>query len=207
VKSKAKTKGSKGRSGAGDGDMESPIVLRPESEEMIVVTYEEGLAKLGLVRPHHILYPNEHGPTEPLAFEETRQAYPVVSPRAVTGRTGLRGTERGEERDRRHRIISAERVKEWARSPLDKTPMTATSEESGVTRPGVAGIGAGHQHDVRGAGGQRGKGSHQSTWLPSYYHTPERVHPQLPEESELGYRSERRQEISPGRDQWITNRI
>lgn len=209
--SSPKSKSSKKSSSTkGQKDTRPPAVLRPESQEMIMVTYEEGLAKLGLGRPHHILYPESVGQDEPPAFEETRQAYPSISPRAVPGRSGLRTAERdGGSEERRDRVTSAERVREWARSPLNRTPGTANSQDSGVTRPGVAGIGAGHQHQhgTRGVGGQAGKETHQNTWLPSYYHTPERSQPRLPEESELDYRAGAGTGVSPGRDQWSGNRI
>ena len=183
-----------------------PMTSRPESEEMIMVTYEEGLAKLGLGRPHHILYPGD--PSDPPAFEETRQAYPSVSPRGVPGRSGLR-PERDVPERRGERVTSAERVREWARSPLNRVSVTASTLDSGVTRPGVAGVGAGYQHDTR-AGGQYGRPTHQSTWLPSYYHTPDRTHPDLPVESELDYRMGRppgASSASPGRELWSGNRI
>jgi len=67
-------------------------VIQPEdeneNEEMVVVTYEEGLAKLGLNRPVHPLYPES--PIEEMSASP--------SPRAQLGRGAYGyGVERGSE--------------------------------------------------------------------------------------------------------------
>ena len=73
----------------GVGEIQSPIVLRPGSEEMVTVTYEEGLAKLGLDRPpvHHMVESDPPGfmASNGPVFEEIE-----VSPRRRGGRTGRR---------------------------------------------------------------------------------------------------------------------
>lgn len=213
----------------------SPIVLRPQSEEMVFVTYEEGLAKLGMAqRPHHILSMDQ----DPPGFHQARQAYPTTNiPRASPGQYG--GGERGQrEFESRHSPASArdgsvtpgveernDRIRSWVNSPKTEQPASATTTGSGRTRPGVAGVGAGRlipqpspaqarrsmsRDEGRGRGGQVGRGDlvgrGQSTWLPSYYHTPERRPRELEEGSELDYRID--VELSPEiANRWCGNRI
>ncbi|WVO16194.1 hypothetical protein L204_103865 [Cryptococcus depauperatus] len=69
-------------------------LLRPESSEMVVITYEEGLRKLGInfdngSRPHHILYPEYDDTDSTEGFESQSQA--VDSPRTRPGRDRIGG--------------------------------------------------------------------------------------------------------------------
>jgi hypothetical protein len=132
-------------------------------EELVVVTYEEGLAKLGMVdglgvegRPHHILYP------DPPPFEEVARME-VFSPgsggsgeRSIPGRTGLR-TGNGK---------WGERLKDGREGRI-KPPRIDAGGESGLQRNGTV----------------------QSAWLPSYYHTNNQGRVQEDESSDLGYRA------------------
>lgn len=164
----------------GDGlvDARSPIVLRPESEEMVVVTYEEGLMKLGLARPHHILYSENSAQT-------------TNSGAGTRGREGAPA--RLEDIGVRPPISqsSAERTREWAQSPLHRAgtgtfsqPVSAaTTQESGVTLPAAAN-GAERVAAAQAVELSRDARGHQSTWLPSYYHAPG-----LPLGSEMGAES------------------
>jgi len=145
---------------ARDPHARSPIVLRPESEEMVVVTYEEGLMKLGLGRPHQILSPegnepgrNGNGEADRGSADslQVRQAYPVAGSRIKPGR-GAHG----------------------AQNPV--------------------------------------RSPHHSTWLPTYYHTPEGLaRGELDEGSELGYRAVgglgTGTGTGPGSDRWGRSRI
>ncbi|WVQ80779.1 hypothetical protein IAT38_002884 [Cryptococcus sp. DSM 104549] len=87
----------------GKSPIEDP--RRPQSEEMIVVTYEDGLRKLGIdpdgdrPRPHHILYPEDDDDPETMAaydYERQQvQVQAVDSPRAIPGRGGAAGAGQG----------------------------------------------------------------------------------------------------------------
>lgn len=225
----------------------SPIVLRPQSEEMVMVTYEEGLAKLGLAQPHHILYMDPN--PDPPAFDEARQAYPVApapvaqvanSPRGIPGRSGRRShaqrqsathpSPRRGDVERDGSITPGleernERIRDWVNSPREehqhRQPSSATTTESGRTRPGLAGLGAAGGMGVRRVPVPReyarrslqqemveqGRRA-QSGWLPSYYHTPERFPRDLEEASELDYRLDGDLDVSPrGGGRWGGNRI
>lgn len=232
-------------------DTRSPIVLRPESEEMVVVTYEEGLAKLGLSQPHHIITP------DPPGFDEARQAYPVPSPRTTPGRSGLRNENGGGGTDRSPGAEPRTKVNGWndiragvgkqsrnpaspqtpnrhngqpltppttsrprrhnQRSPLsppdtrqdpqaryapptpELTPTTrgrptySRQDSSDVPLTPAQRVKAEAQAQARARLEGRKDDRAQSSWLPSYYHTPDRRHAGLPGgydddgESDLGY--------------------
>ena len=171
------------------------MAMRPESEEMVVVTYEEGLAKLGLGRPHHILFPDD-----PPQFEETQQAYPTITPpsstasssaRTVPGRSGLRREERQREMMESRRREEREDLREWARSPVRRAGGRTDDLASARESPGGSGRSetrnGGPSGGVSPASGRNeAAAALQSTWLPSYYHSPEHRGRDV-EDSELGY--------------------
>lgn len=70
----------------------SPASGRRKSEELVVITYKDGLRKLGIDpsgeahRPHHILYPEEYDNTEEIALFEPQIKGRMDSPRAKPGR-------------------------------------------------------------------------------------------------------------------------
>ena len=199
----------------------SPIVLQPESEEMVVVTYEEGLMKLGLSRPHHIIHSDTRAETNTSAGGvQARQGLPYApaSPRPSPGRGpgNDRTMPRGLEVVNVHTplsVSSAERTREWARSPLDRTSVTpsqpvsaATTNESGVTLPSTAAANAGRMAATRAGETVAGARSQQSTWLPSYYHAPGvRYGREADEESELDYQAVAG--TGSDLDGWRTSRI
>lgn len=76
----------------GDMGRSSPESGRRKSEELVVITYEDGLRKLGIDpsgevhRPNHILYPEDYDDTEEIAVFEPQMKGRVDSPRAKPGR-------------------------------------------------------------------------------------------------------------------------
>lgn len=76
----------------GDMGHSSPESGRRKSEELVVITYEDGLRKLGIDpsgevhRPNHILYPEDYDDTEEIAVFEPQMKGRVDSPRAKLGR-------------------------------------------------------------------------------------------------------------------------
>ena len=163
-KTKAKPKGKKTK---GAKTVEPPrpspasTVHRPESEEMVMVTYEQGLANMGMVRPHHIFRYSEPPP-----FDQARQAYPVHVP------------ESGLSRELPHGNSEILTGSGGSRSGLG----SASPDRPRMERDRRV------EHQ-RTAGRRRGDDS-QSTWLPSYYRSPESNRRQLDdEESDLGYRA------------------
>ena len=206
----------------------SPIFLRPESEEMVVVTYEEGLAKLGLSQPHHILSMS----SQPPPFEEARQAYPTVSPRITPNRHISRRSSDGDRNAlglslvqnnggpaqhttttvlggrERHRASSLDdrndRIRHWVRqTPEDDLP-SAVTRDSNATRPEFACVESGDRQrtkrdtDRTGLRLGAGSGVARSTWLPIFYETSDDRGDEWESDSQLNERAGQVGHESPG---------
>ena len=149
----------------------NPFVMRPESEEMVVYTYEEGLEKLGRRRPS-----DTPSYSDPPAFEQATQAYPTARPNpsnhyppSHNQATGLPSAASTMSRQGRGRsIVGPYRTAHRKAVPLDVDNDQLADNTAG--RPD----------------GQSDSGS---IWMPSYYRSPEAGRLQFEtEESDLGYR-------------------